>query len=171
MNRAGTIGTPTGDAGRAGAVMVRTAGFTVSENGPAIPIAPEPPATETEKVDMPVAVGVPEMIPVVGPNESPGGRLPLKMLQVYGPAPPDAVKAAELYGTVTVPGGRAGATIVSAGVILQLEGGAVATVPVVSRTEIVKPYVPILAGVPLRMPVVAPIVIPGGRPPAETKNV
>jgi hypothetical protein len=46
--------------------------------------------------------------------------------------PPDAVKAAVLYGTLTVPGGRAGATIAS--VMVQVEGGAVATVFAASFT-------------------------------------
>jgi hypothetical protein len=170
MNRAGTIGTPTGDGGSAGAVIVRAGGLTVSENGPAVPLSPELSPTETENVDVPVAVGVPEMTPVVGPNESPDGRLPLKMLQVYGAVPPEAVKAAVLYGTLRVPGGRAGATIVSTGVMVQVEGGAAATASAISPAEIVKLYDPIFVGVPLRMPVVAPIVIPGGSAPAETKN-
>jgi hypothetical protein len=167
MNRAGTIGTPTGDGGRGGAAIVR-AGFRISENGPAVPVAPEVSATETENVDVPVVVGVPEMTPVVAPNESPAGRLPLERVQVYGAVPPDAVKAAVLYGTLTVPGGRAGATIAS--VMIQVEGSAVATASTVSWTEIVKLYDPTLVGVPLSTPVLAPIMIPGGRAPVETKN-
>src|SRR5215471_11604925 len=131
MNRAGTIGTPRGEAGSAGAVIVRAPGFTVNEKGPAVPVAPELSATDTENVVVPVAVGVPEMIPVAGPNESPAGRLPLRRLHVYGAVPPDAVKAAVLYGTLTVPGSRAGATIASTAVMVQDEAGAVATVPVV----------------------------------------
>jgi hypothetical protein len=70
-----------------------------------------------------------------------------------------------------VAGGSTGATIVSAAVIFHVEAGAAVTVPAESRTAMVKPYVPIAVGVPLRMPVVAPIPIPGGRVPAERKNV
>jgi hypothetical protein len=145
---------------------MRRGGFTVSENGPAVPVILELSVTETEKVDVPVAVGVPEMMPVVSPNESPDGRLPFDRVQVYGAVPPDAVKAPVLYGTWSVPGGREGATI--AGVMVQ-EAGAVATISFESPTEIVKLYSPTVVGFPLRMPVVE-IVIPGGRTPAETTN-
>jgi hypothetical protein len=172
VNRAGTIGTPTGDGGRDGAVIVRAAvAFTVSENGPATADASELSATITEKVDVPVAVGVPEMIPVAKSNESPGGRLPLNRLQVYGGLPPDAVKAAVLYGTFSVAAGRGGAVKVSPAVTLEVEPGAAATLFALSATEIVKLYVPIVVGVPLSAPVAALSVIPGGSPPPETENV
>jgi hypothetical protein len=73
--------------GRTGAEIVRGAVFTARVNGPDMPVAPELSATETEKVDVPVADGVPEIMPVVVPSESPAGRLPLEMLQVYGATP------------------------------------------------------------------------------------
>ena len=74
---------------------------------------------------------------------------------------------------MNVAGSRGGATIASTGVMVQVEAGAGAVpgLAAASRTEIVKPYVPILVGVPLRMPVIAPMVIPAGRLPADTKNL
>jgi hypothetical protein len=39
-------------------------------------------ATWTEKFERPVAVGIPEIIPVAGASERPGGRVPVAMLQV-----------------------------------------------------------------------------------------
>ena len=39
-------------------------------------------ATCTVKLAVPVAVGVPEMFPLLGSIESPAGRLPLMTLQV-----------------------------------------------------------------------------------------
>jgi hypothetical protein len=42
----------------------------------------------TVKSDVPVVVGVPEMIPVPGSSESPSGSAPLVTAQEYGPTPP-----------------------------------------------------------------------------------
>jgi hypothetical protein len=44
----------------------------------------------TVKLDVPVAVGVPETIPVVGSRESPAGSDPLVTAQEYGSVPPEA---------------------------------------------------------------------------------
>lgn len=47
--------------------------------------------TVTVKLEVPVAVGVPVMEsdePVFVPRVKPAGKLPLVMLQVYGPMPP-----------------------------------------------------------------------------------
>jgi hypothetical protein len=45
--------------------------------------------TRKEKSKLPVAVGVPEILPV-GARETPGGSVPLAAAQVYGAVPPDA---------------------------------------------------------------------------------
>jgi hypothetical protein len=44
----------------------------------------------TAKSEVPLAVGVPEMIPVLGSRESPAGNAPLLTAQEYGPVPPAA---------------------------------------------------------------------------------
>jgi len=81
-NRAGTIGIPAGTEARAGAEMVSGGTFTVRDSEPVVLVAPELSVAEIENVDVPVVVGVPEITPVAGPNESPEGRLPLARLQV-----------------------------------------------------------------------------------------
>ena len=52
-------------------------------------------ATVAVKVNVPVAVGVPETMPVVVPSVSPAGRLPLVMDHVYGVVPPFACRPFE----------------------------------------------------------------------------
>jgi len=47
-------------------------------------------STCTVKLDVPCAVGVPEMTPVVGEIESPDGSVPATMLHAYGVTPPVA---------------------------------------------------------------------------------
>ena len=44
--------------------------------------------TVTVKVEVPVALGVPEIVPLPELMESPSGRLPLVMLHAYGCTPP-----------------------------------------------------------------------------------
>jgi hypothetical protein len=45
--------------------------------------------TVTVKPNVPFAVGVPEMIPVLGAKESPVGSAPAVTVQLNGPVPPD----------------------------------------------------------------------------------
>jgi hypothetical protein len=47
-------------------------------------------ATCTVKFDVPCAVGVPEITPVVGEIERPAGSVPEAMLHAYGVTPPVA---------------------------------------------------------------------------------
>jgi hypothetical protein len=51
-----------------------------------------------------IAVGVPEMTPLVTPSVSPAGKVPAETVQVYGVVPPDAASARE-YATPTCPSG------------------------------------------------------------------
>lgn len=50
--------------------------------------------TVAVKLAVPLAVGVPEMIPVAGTRVSPAGRLPVVIAQAYGPVPPVALRVA-----------------------------------------------------------------------------
>jgi hypothetical protein len=47
------------------------------------------------KVDIPLSVGVPEIVPVVDAKVSPAGRLPEVIDQVYAGVPPLAVRVCE----------------------------------------------------------------------------
>lgn len=51
--------------------------------------------TVAVKPAVPLAVGVPEMIPVAGTSVSPAGRLPVEIDQAYGPVPPVAFRVAK----------------------------------------------------------------------------
>jgi hypothetical protein len=50
-------------------------------------------STCTVKFDVPCAVGVPEITPVVGDIVKPAGREPEAMLHAYGVTPPVATRA------------------------------------------------------------------------------
>src|SRR5262249_26489393 len=63
-----------------------------------------PAVTCTVKLEVPVAVGVPEIAPVPGVSVSPAGSVPLASDQVYGGVPPLAPRVA-LSACVTVPAG------------------------------------------------------------------
>jgi hypothetical protein len=64
-----------------------------------------PSRTDTVKLLVPVAVGVPEIRPVAGARLSPAGRLPALTDQVYGVVPPLACSRFE-YVVPLVPDGR-----------------------------------------------------------------
>ena len=51
--------------------------------------------TRAVKLKLPVAVGVPEIAPLVGLSVKPGGRVPLTIDQVYDGVPPLAASIAE----------------------------------------------------------------------------
>jgi hypothetical protein len=51
--------------------------------------------TVTPMEKLPLAVGMPEIIPVPVPNLSPAGKLPEEIVQVYGAVPPLANNALE----------------------------------------------------------------------------
>jgi hypothetical protein len=58
--------------------------------------------TVTPNEKLPLAVGVPEMIPELAARLSPAGSLPVVTLQVYGDAPPVALRVA-VYAALTTP--------------------------------------------------------------------
>ena len=61
-------------------------------------------ATVNDAFAVPV-VGVPEITPVAGSIDSPGGNVPVAMVHAYGDVPPLATSAA-LYGIPVTPAGR-----------------------------------------------------------------
>src|SRR5262249_5931635 len=107
-----------------------------------------PAVTRTVKLEVPIAVGVPEIAPVPGVSVSPAGSVPLASDQVYGGVPPLAATVA-LDGWVTAPPGGA--------------GGGTVRAPAATVTPVL----------PLTAPSVAVIVVVPGptalaRPPAVT---
>lgn len=71
----------------------------------------------TVKLEVPVVVGVPEIVPELL-NVNPAGKLPLS-LQVMVPTPPVDCSAA-LYGVLTTPLGRDVVVMASRGLIVML---------------------------------------------------
>jgi hypothetical protein len=51
--------------------------------------------TPTVKLEVPAAVGVPEITPVLAFSANPAGKLPVLMLHVYGATPPLAANVCE----------------------------------------------------------------------------
>jgi hypothetical protein len=82
-----------------------------------------------------------------------------------------AVNGGAVYGVLRVAGGKTGTLIVSAFVTLRTEVDAVATVLTLSLTATEKVKVPVVPGVPLRVPVSGSSEMPGGRVPLDTEKV
>src|SRR5687768_6731002 len=61
--------------------------------------------TRAVKFDVPAAVGVPEMAPVLALSTNPAGSAPAEIDHEYGVAPPDATSVA-VYGVPTTATGR-----------------------------------------------------------------
>ena len=122
-------------------------------------------ATVTVKLNVPVAVGVPEITPEVVARVSPEGRAPDVIDQAYGAMPPLACRTLE-YEEPMVPEG----TVV---VVIPMEGGATTSEKVAdfvcaglaeSATVTVKLKDPLTAGVPEMVPLAARLT-PAGRLP------
>ena len=60
--------------------------------------------TVTPKVNEPIAVGVPEITPVLGARVKPPGKLPVASWKVYGPVPPMTTRFAEYPCPIVPPG-------------------------------------------------------------------
>jgi hypothetical protein len=110
-------------------------------------------STVTVKSEVPVAVGVPEITPVLALIDSPAGKLPLVMLQVYGCAPPAACTV-EPYAVPTLPLGSEVVVIARSASMVMLNA-AVAVPAAESVTFTVKVEVPTVVGVPEMTPVLA----------------
>jgi hypothetical protein len=130
--------------------------------------------TWTVKLDVPVAVGVPEMTPVVAFKVRPAGSAPAMMLQVYGGVPPMACKV-WLYAVPLVPPASDVVVTPSGGsvtVILRLAVLVTAVGVCESVTDTVK--CDVLVTVPVGVPEITPALLrvnPAGKLPAVMLQV
>ena len=99
----------------------------------------------------------------------PAGRLPLLTDHAYGPVPPLTISVSE-YAVFTSPNGGAGKLRAGAAMMISVVAW-VALCPLASVTLIVKLDVPTAVGVPDRVPVDEPRVIPAGSVPLLTDQV
>src|SRR6185437_15974992 len=99
--------------------------------------------TLTEKVVLPVVVGVPDRTPAED-RVSPGGRVPAFTDQVYGVVPPVAAKV-KLYAVLTTAVGGAPDVMDTPAATVMLVAW-VALWPLASVTLAVKEYVPVAVG-------------------------
>jgi hypothetical protein len=82
-------------------VVIVIALTTIDNCSVAVIAGADESATEIVKVDVPVAVGVPEITPVAAFRVRPAGRVPAEIDHVYGIEPPVAARV-WLYATPTV---------------------------------------------------------------------
>jgi hypothetical protein len=143
------------------AVAMDSESYTSIESG-FVTAVEFPSVAFTVKVTVPVAVGLPDMTPVVGSRDNPAGRrLPVASDQVYGVFPPAAVTV-WLYAAFTMPKER-DCVVMPSGSYTVMERAPVAIVEFASLTCIVKAYVPAVVGVPEMTPVEGSRVNPAGR--------
>ena len=117
-------------------------------------------------------VGVPEMTPVLGANDSPGGRDPRVTLQLIGAMPPPFVWTVWLYPVPTVPLAREVVEIVSTGVMMMLNCLVAVCCGVPESVACtVTLDMPAVVGVPVIAPVAAFKVRPTGKVPALIAQV
>ena len=126
--------------------------------------------TWTVKVDVPLAVGVPEIVPVAPSKMIPAGGAPFVIDHVYGNVPPVAASVTVVYTTPTVPLGRVGAVVMVGPGVMVNEKACVAEPPPLSVTFAVKLKGPEAVGVPVRAPAVLRF-IPAGNAPPETVHL
>jgi hypothetical protein len=126
--------------------------------------------TVAVKEEVPLAVGIPEMLPV-GASVSPEGRLPDVIDHEYGAAPPVACNACE-YVAPTVAELSAGVAMVSGVDATEIVTGAdvVCIGLLLSLTAAVKVATPLVVGVPEMAPVDARLS-PAGRLPEATDHL
>jgi hypothetical protein len=89
--------------------------LTVIESDADCANPPTVSVARTVKVYLPPRVGVPEMAPVEGSSDRPGGKAPENTEKDRAPVPPLAVKGSGLYRLFTRTTGRVGELIVTAG--------------------------------------------------------
>ena len=125
------------------------------------------------KLAVPMAVGVPEMVPVLA-NARPAGRVPLVMDQVYGAVPPVALSE-ELNDAFVIPADKLVVLIASGDPAATTDKArmpaAVWTGEPASLTVTPMEKLPLTVGVPEINPVVADRLSPAGRAPEEIDQV
>lgn len=133
-------------------VVIVSAALTVKENC-CVSDCDNASVTRSVKVDVPVLVGVPEMIPA-GLSVKFAGNEPMVRLQTSEPVPPAAVKV-WLYGRPTVAPGRGEVEVMFGGAdgLIKMERDCVSACLVVSVTRTVKADAPTAVGVPEMRPV------------------
>jgi hypothetical protein len=114
---------------------------------------------------VPIAVGVPEITPVLALMEIPAGKL--LAAHENGAVPPLASSGVLGYGNPTVPAGSAAGPLTDGGGLKLTEKMRVAVAPAVSVAVIVIENSPDAVGVPEMTPVAALIARPAGRPLAD----
>lgn len=120
----------------------------------------------TTKVDVPLAVGVPEITPVPAARVSPAGKLPDAIDHAYPGVPPLAAKVCA-YAVPSVPAAKEEVEIASCDDLTVSESDADlvwAGFPL-SVTLTVNLKVPLAVGVPVIAPLPAPRLSPAGRLP------
>lgn len=124
----------------------------------------------TVKENVPAAVGVPEITPVVD-NVNPAGKLPVVTAQVYGETPPVATRDAE-YATPILAAGSVVVVIVNSGSTVTAYACVTTTAgDSESAARTVKVTGPATVGVPEITPVDGAIPIPVGNAPTEIEYV
>jgi hypothetical protein len=113
-----------------------------------------PLAALTMKLAVPIKVGVPEMVPLLGDKVRPRGRLPLPSasVQMTASEPPVAISVA-LYDVPTVPRGSEVVVMVNPPLVeamVMLKAFVALTVPLAALT--MKSAVPLAVGVPKMTP-------------------
>ena len=121
----------------------------------------------TEKLNVPIVVGVPEMTPVVSFKLRPAGSVRLEIDQVIGIEP--VASSVWLYDCPTMPPGRA--VVVTAGICVMTMLMFLVVFPTEFIDLIVKPNVPIVVGIPVIAPVVSFKFRPVGSVPLAIDHV
>jgi hypothetical protein len=125
--------------------------------------------TRTVKLNVPVAVGVPEITPVPLFKERPAGNAPTVTDQLNGVVPPLAASV-WLYAAVSVAPGRL--VVVTTGAALTtIDNACSSNTPFASVTRTVKFEVPATVGVPLITPVPLFRLRPAGSDPTVILHV
>jgi len=151
-------------------VSIVSVGAIVIDNAAVAVFAPAP-FTPTKKLDVPAAVGVPEITPVLAASVSPAGKLPCAMLHVYGFVPLVAASVAE-YAVPTVPPPRLVVVMRTMSAMYTTMLSACVTLWLALSTTItVKFDVAAVVGLPEITPVLAFSVNPAGSVPALTLHV
>ena len=147
-------------------MVILNAGLTVSDS--AFVVVPPPlSANRTVKAAVPVAEGVPVMVPVDAPRLNPWGSDPIDIDQVTWETAPDTVRVAE-YSEPTV--ALANVSVVIIGLELTtICSGCVSVSPAPSSTLTVNGNVPFWDGIPVMVPLLVS-EIPSGSTPADTDH-